>query len=75
MTPHGLKATRDVSKLLLTKQYYNRSNAHILKDPMLHRTAILEGFKSEEVSHLIEDMLLATIRHRPPVTSFMKSWW
>jgi hypothetical protein len=46
-TPQGLVATRDVSKLLLTKQYYNRSNALMYNDPFLHREAILYGVKSE----------------------------
>lgn len=46
-TSQGLVATRDVRKLLLTKQYYNKKNATIYGNPYLHRLAIYEGFKSE----------------------------
>lgn len=46
-TTNGLVCTRDIEKLLTTKQYYNRQNRHILGDPALHRVAIFEGVKSE----------------------------
>lgn len=55
--------TRDVHKLLATKQYYNKSNAAILADPVLHRLAILQGIQSEQVSHLVEDIVAATTPH------------
>lgn len=56
-TNHGLKITRNLDKLLTTKQSYNKQNAHILKNPVLHRIAIYEGFKHECVSRVIEDIL------------------
>jgi hypothetical protein len=37
------KLTRDVSKLLSTKNYYTGNNKHILENGYLHRQAILQG--------------------------------
>jgi hypothetical protein len=48
---------RSVQKLMTTRQYFTGKNKHILADPYLHRMAILEGFESEKVSMLVEDML------------------
>lgn len=45
--------SRDVYKMLTTRQYYSKNNQFILKYPGLHAKAILEGFKSEKVSVLI----------------------
>jgi len=36
--------TRDVKKLLMTKQLFTGSNLELLNWPWLHRQAILEGF-------------------------------
>lgn len=52
--------TRDYVKTLCTKQNYTRKNAHILRTPALHRHAILCGVRSEEASHLLEDIILAS---------------
>jgi len=38
-----LYATRNLVKVLATKQYYSRKNAHLLNNPHLHRLAILQG--------------------------------
>lgn len=48
---------RAIDKLLYTKLYYTKQNNHILKNPCLHAKAIYDGFKTEGVSHLIEDIL------------------
>jgi len=48
---------RDPKKLLLTKQFYSKKNAQLLNNPYLHRLAIYQGFKTEAVSHLLEDLL------------------
>lgn len=62
-TSQGLVATRDVDKLLRTKQYYNKSNANLIADPTLHRIAILQGVRSEQLSHLVEAVLEATVQN------------
>jgi hypothetical protein len=36
---------------------FTGQNMHILGNPVLHRLAILIGFRSEKLSHVIEDML------------------
>lgn len=48
---------RDVEKLLTTKQYYTGNNAYMHLEPSIHATAILEGFRSEKVSLLVETLL------------------
>lgn len=53
----GWKMCRDVNKIITQKQMFTGSNMHILGNPVLHRLAILVGFKSEKLSHVIEDML------------------
>lgn len=52
---------RDVKKIFTTRQYYTKQNKHILTHPILHPLAILEGLKTEKISHLIEDILEARI--------------
>lgn len=59
-----MQSTRDVTKLLTTKQYYNKSNVLMYNNPHLHRVAIASGFKSEQVTHLAEDILRATVANR-----------
>lgn len=74
----GLVATRDFNKLLNTKQYYNRSNAHILNDPTLHRLAILQGLQSEQASHLLEDIVSVPLLNVSYTTSHeeaSRKWW
>lgn len=53
-----LQATRDYTKLLLTNNFYNKSNQHILNNPALHSMAILEGLKAERASRFLEDLIL-----------------
>lgn len=53
----SLVAVRDYVKTVSTKQYYTRTNRHILSQPHIHRFAILSGVKSEQASHLLEDLL------------------
>lgn len=53
---------RDVDKLLYTKLYYSKQNQHILRNPCLHAKAIYDGFSTEGVSHLIEDILYWRLR-------------
>jgi len=62
---------RSVKKLMTTKQYFTGKNKHILNDPWLHRKAILEGFESEKISRLIEDMLRVQLERlkRPDITA------
>jgi len=57
--------TRDPLKVLQTKQYVTSSNLQLLKNPFLHRKAIYEGFRSEKVSKLVEDMLLVQMSKLP----------
>jgi hypothetical protein len=52
-----LTYSRDVKKLFQTKQYFTGRNEEILRNPYLHREAILQGFECEQVSILAEDML------------------
>jgi len=55
--------SRDVYKMLTTRQYYTAKNNFILKYPGLHCKAILDGFKTEGLSRLIEDILKARLSH------------
>jgi len=61
---------RSVKKLMTTKQYFTGQNKHILSDPWLHRKAILDGFESEKVSRLVEDMLTVQLERlkRPDIS-------
>lgn len=56
--------TRDPRKILATKQFYNKKNAHILNNPHLHRLAILQGLEAEQLSHLLEDCLRINVSVR-----------
>lgn len=49
----GLNLTRDVNKVLNTRQFYGKQNGDIVSHPGLHAKAIYEGFKTDKVSHLI----------------------
>lgn len=49
--------TRDVKKILVTKLFYTKKNQLLLTRPAVHARAIYEGFKSEKVSRLVEDIL------------------
>ena len=53
---------RDASKIIRTKQFFTNQNKAMLLNPVLHRLAIYIGVKSEQISHLIEDILLHQIR-------------
>jgi hypothetical protein len=48
---------RDVKKVLFSRGSYTGKNQEILCRPWLHSTAIYEGFKTEKVSVLIEEIL------------------
>lgn len=52
-----LQLTRDIAKCLNTRQYYGKQNKEIVRHPGLHAQAIRQGFLSEKVSHLIQDIL------------------
>lgn len=52
-----LNLIRDVDKTLSTRQYYGKQNRTFVSHPGLHAKAILEGFKADKISHLIEDIL------------------
>lgn len=56
-----LVATRDLRKVLATKQFYSRKNQHLLRNPHLHRLAILQGLHSESASKLLEAMIDASV--------------
>lgn len=58
---------RDAEKLLTTKQYYTGSNMLMHKHPYIHAAAILAGFKSEKVSHMIEALLEHRVSTLKPV--------
>lgn len=34
-----------------------KNNKELLSNPYIHRQAILEGLKSEKISHLVEDLV------------------
>jgi len=55
-----LVMTRDYAKVLTTKQFYTRKNAHLLSSPVVHRAAILAGVQSETASTLLEDVISAS---------------
>lgn len=50
---------RDVRKILTTRQYYTKQNKHILRNPYLYVKALYDGFQTEKVSRLMEQILLA----------------
>jgi hypothetical protein len=52
------KCTRDVNKLLSTKQMYIGDNLEMLSDPVLHAKAILAGVCAEVPSLIIQKMML-----------------
>jgi len=64
------KMCRDVGKLFRTKQYYRKSNELLHCCPFLHKFAMLEGFASEGVSVLVEDLLRVQLSRleKPDVT-------
>lgn len=49
---------------------FNGYNAHILRYPYLHRSAILEGIRSEQVSHMLEAVLETQLDklEKPPIS-------
>lgn len=49
--------SRDVFKTLTTKQFYTKRNAEILQNPYIHAKAIYEGFKTQKVSRIVEEIL------------------
>lgn len=62
-TVASLNLVRDVDKLLSTRQYYAKQNRQFVSHPGLHAKAILEGFKADKVSHLIEDILSVRVAY------------
>jgi len=56
-----LQCTRDFRKILATRQFFSKKNAHILRDPAIHRMAILLGLQSEAASVLLEDIVCASV--------------
>lgn len=53
--------TRDCKKTLATRLFYTGSVKDFLNDPNLYISALLEGFRSEHLSHLIEDIFSARL--------------
>jgi len=53
--------TRDVQKALQTRQYYNGDNNLFRNDPDKYVSALLEGFESEHLSTLMEDIFRSRI--------------
>lgn len=49
--------TRDCKKTLSTRLFYSGTLIQFLNDPNLYVSALLEGFSSEHVSELLEDIL------------------
>lgn len=53
--------TRDCKKTLATRLFYSGKLIPFLNNPDLYVSALLEGFRSEHVSRLIEDILTARL--------------
>jgi hypothetical protein len=64
-TTEDLIIVRDVTKVLKNKMYYFGQNRLILDNPVIHRMAILDSFRSEGLSKLIEAALLLMAANQP----------
>lgn len=52
---------RDLSKAILTKQYYTKKNSEFVTNPWLHTLALLTGAEVEAASRLLVDIF--KLRH------------